>query len=91
MNINYEAIHDTGDPRLVIPEGFRRDPDTGELPKGTTYIGYGHVSEGQRLEDAAGNRFRLLAHGPMQGTAVLRDRNQRMFYVDTDLILRPVR
>jgi hypothetical protein len=81
LTINYDRVHDAGD--HVMPEPFRADPDTGQYPDGTTWISYGHVSEGHRLQDARGERFLLMAHGPTQGTAVLRDRHRRMFYADT--------
>lgn len=84
--INYDLIRHAGD--HIMPEPFRADLDTGQYPEGTTWIGYGHVSEGTRLIDARGQRFLLMAHGPMQGTAVLRDRHRRMFYCDTDCRMR---
>jgi hypothetical protein len=86
--INYDRIRTAGD--HIMPEPFGADRDTGQYPDGTTWIGFGHVSPGQRLEDAAGQRFLVMAHGPMQGTVVLRDRYRRMFYADSDQRMRAI-
>lgn len=82
-----------GEPVLGVPMpvSFTVDPDTGAKPPGTTWIGYGHVSEGTALEDAAGNRYVLESHGPQQGTAtLLHIISGYTFSCDTDTIMREV-
>lgn len=85
---DWDRIRDCGDPRLVLLEGFRVDPDTGYKPEGTTLLC--NVRAGARFEDAEGNRFRKMVDGPVQSSVVIRDRNRQMYMADVGIIVQPL-
>lgn len=76
----------SGDDAILI-DGFARDLD-GEFPPGTVYL-Y-EIGHGERCEDRAGNRFRVMGHGSVQGSVVVRDRYGRMYMTDVLVRVRGV-
>lgn len=82
--INYDRIRNAGD--HVMPDPFPHHDQDGVPTNGVQHLAL--FSPGERIIDRRGERFRVLAHGPMQGTVVLRDRHQAMFYADVDQYFR---
>jgi hypothetical protein len=81
-----DEVHDAGDHRPMDP--FRTDPDTGQLPEGTSLLL--DIDHGRMVVDKSGERFRVLGYGPVQGTVTMSDADNHLFYAAGDMIFRPV-
>lgn len=79
LYVNYDLIRNAGEGH-VMPDPF---PDPDEMTREEDIVPWLHQhAEGTCVIDRAGNRFLLMAFGPMQSACVLRDRNRQMFYAD---------
>lgn len=63
------------------------DRDTGQPQAGDVRLM--DVDHGEHVRDARGRRFRVMGHGSVQGTVILRDRYRRMFHAVIETIVRP--